>query len=299
MRIVNRRTLETLIYCGAFDQLNPNRRQLIEDLEYVIPWVQKRTKEKESGQLSLFDLFAQPTQSHDTEDPEFDQIPTAPPTPDFTLEEKLKLEKENLGFYVSEHPLKAIQKSAKLLSPIELSQLEEQGSRKRVSAVVTINYVKKIITKKGTPMAFVGLQDISTQAEGVVFSDTYERIQDLLQQDACLIIWGKVEKKDDDKYQVIIDNAEAVEQVKMLMINLPIEEIVNLELQNRIKSLLQEQSGDKNRAKVPVIAIIGTGKNRQIIRFGQKYWVQSAETALLSLKNAGLNVDCQPLVSSN
>ena len=57
LRTVNSRALETLIYCGAFDELEPNRRQLIQDIEIVVPWAQKKAKEKAAGQMNLFDMM--------------------------------------------------------------------------------------------------------------------------------------------------------------------------------------------------------------------------------------------------
>ncbi|MGH2413418.1 MAG: OB-fold nucleic acid binding domain-containing protein, partial [Microcystaceae cyanobacterium] len=226
----------------------------------------------------------------------FEQVPSAPQVENFSLQEKLKLEKEHLGFYVSEHPLKSVQQAARILSPIELSQLAEQKTKKKVSTVVILNSIRKIMTKKGTPMAFIQIEDISGQAEGVVFSDTYERIERLLVEDSHLIIWGKVDRRD-DKTQLIVEEAEPIDRVKMVMINLTLEQAINPLMQNNLKGILQEQSGEKTKAKVPVVAIIGTGINRQFVRFGQNYWVQDESSTIESLNHAGFAAYAQPLIS--
>ena len=293
LRVVNRRALETLILCGAFDQLQPNRHQLMKDLDLVIGWAQKRIKEKESGQLNMFDLLGNGT-GNETER-EFEQVPSAPPVADFSLQEKLKLEKEHLGFYVSEHPLKAACQAAELLSPIDLKELEQQKPKQRVSAIVIVDAVKKIVTKKGKPMAFLELEDISGQSEAVVFPDTYERIQKLLIEDSHLIVWGKVDRRD-EKIQLIIEDAELIEEVKMVMIDLNIQQASNSSIQNSLQVILKEKGGEKNQKKVPVIAVIGRGQQRQFVRLGEDYWVQDGYSTVESLKNAGFSASAEPLV---
>jgi DNA polymerase III subunit alpha len=298
LRVANRRALETLILSGAFDRTESNRNQLIHDLDLVIAWCQKRAKEKETGQTNLFDLVggSSSASSPATKSSEFAQVPSAPAVPHFSLQEKLKLEKEHLGFYVSEHPLKSVQKSAQLLSPINLSDLENQKSRKAVSAVVIVVAFRKIMTKKGTPMAFVTLEDVSGQADGVVFPDSYESLQPDLVEGNHLILWGKTDKRD-DKVQLIIEAVEPIEQVKMVMINLNPQQAISPSSQSNLKSILQEQSGDKSSAKVPVVAIVGQGNQRQFIRLGQNYWVQNDHNTVQSLHQAGFDAYSQPLVT--
>jgi DNA polymerase-3 subunit alpha len=297
LRVANRRALETLILCGAFDAMQPNRNQLMHDLDLVIAWAQKRAKDKDSGQMNLFDMMGGSSTADATES-DFEQAPTAPRVPDFSLQEKLRLEKENLGFYVSAHPLKAIHQAAQVLSPIHLSDLESLKTRSKVSAVVLLIAVKKIITKKGTPMAFLTLEDISGQSEAVVFTDTYERVESLLVQDSQLVIWGKVDRRE-DKVQLIIEDAESVETVKMLMVRLTPQQINNSQSQSNLKGILRGQAGgEEAKPKVPVIAIIGQGNQRQFVRLGQDYWVKDEISAIASLDQAGFSAYAEPLVQN-
>lgn len=287
LKTVNKRALETLIYCGAFDSIHPHRRQLIEGFDLVVSWLQKKNKEKETGQLNMFDLSLKMETVENTKS-DFENAPGLPNVEDFTVQEKLKLEKENLGFYVSEHPLKPIQESAKLFSPITLGQLSEQKQKKSICVIVMLTNIKKHIDKNGNSMAFLTMEDISAQAEGVVFASNYENVSENLKEETPLIIWGKIDKKE-DKSQIIIDFIEVIERVKMVMINLTAEEVLNINIHNKLKSILQEQSGDKNKAKVPVIGIIYSIKERIFIRFGDKFWVQDDKHTVEALKNAGFN----------
>ncbi|MDJ0582619.1 OB-fold nucleic acid binding domain-containing protein [Crocosphaera sp.] len=297
LRSVNKRALETLIYAGAFDAINSNRKQLINDLELVIPWAQKRTKEKESGQLNIFDLMNTDNTEKTESNNEFKQAPSASSVEDYSLQDKLKLEKEHLGFYVSEHPLTAVKKAAKILSPINLNEIPEQKKHTKVSAVIMVNEVKQYTTKKGDPMAFLVLEDGSAQVEGVCFPETYKKIREILTEDSRLIVWGKVDYRD-DKVQLIVNDAEPVETVKMLMVNLSIEQAVDQVSYHNLKGILQTYSGNKNQAKIPVIAIIGNGENRQLVRLGEDYWVNNDKSVVEALKKANFNAYPTPLVSN-
>jgi DNA polymerase III subunit alpha len=290
---VNRRALETLIYCGAFDKLDPNRRQLINDLDVVIAWAQRKNKERASGQMNLFDLVSNSLEENNND---FEQAPSSPKVEDYPLQEKLKLEKEYIGFYISDHPLKAIHQAARILSPINLSDLAEQKSKQKVSAVVMLNSVKKIITQKGDAMAFLQMEDITGEAEGTVFPSTFAKLESVLQENRRLIVWGKSQQRN-EKYQLIIDDAEPVEQVRIIFLEITPEQALDKSQQTFLKQILQEHS-ESNKFKIPVIAAIECGRHRQFVRFGQEFWVQNESQTVNSLRKAGFIVHSEPLLSS-
>ena len=296
LRTVNSRALETLIYCGAFDSLETNRRQLIHDIEIIVPWAQKKAKEKAAGQMNLFDLMEETNEQNGQTLPLFEDVPHSPAVEDFPLQERLRLEKEYIGFYISDHPLKAITKAAHILAPINLSQINEQKAYKTISAVVMVSGVHKIITKKGTPMAFLKLEDVTkSDVEGTVFPSTFEKLEPLLTENARLIVWGKVQKRD-DKYQLIVNDAEPVEQVKMVLLEISAEQILDPRQNTNLENILKEQAAEKSDRKVPVVAIIKQGQQRQFIRLGQKYWVNDEEKAIARLMQFGFNARTELLV---
>jgi DNA polymerase III subunit alpha len=93
LRTVNRRALEALIYCGAFDSLSSNRKQLFEYLDIVISWAQDRAKDRDSGQTTIFD-FLGTNESKTTSNAALESAPQPPDIPDYSPQEKLRLEKE-------------------------------------------------------------------------------------------------------------------------------------------------------------------------------------------------------------
>lgn len=282
LRAVNSKALETLIYCGAFDRINPNRRQLIESLDLTMSWADSRNKDRASGQTNLFDALGSFTETQQS----FDTAPTLPDVADFTSQEKLKQEKELLGFFVSEHPLgTAITPLRRILEPVSLSELSDY-KRKRISAIAILSSVKTITTKKGEPMAFLQLEDATEQIEGVVFARTYPRIKEKLIPDSRLILWGKAETKE-DKLQIIVEDVEPIEQIRMVTVQLTPQQIEAKG--NTLRSILQEHAGDKYKPKTPVMAIVSNGTQRQCIRLGQQYWVQDYQTTVNALRSAQFN----------
>lgn len=294
---VNRRTLESLIYCGAFDKIDSNRQQLIKDLGLVYDWAQSRARDRATGQGNLFDLLGGGFSTNKNKvQNSFESAPKAQPVPDFPPQEKLRREKELLGFYVSDHPLKAIRTSARVLAPINLSQLGEHKEESTICAVVMLNGVKKVMTKKNELMAILQIEDLTVQSEAVVFPKIYERINSLLQVDSKIIIWGKVERRE-EQTQLIVEDVEQVETVQLVIVELNIQQAATIEEQHRLRTILQEQSGDKEKAKVPVIGIVQAGTSRQLVRFGRKYWVQDSRITVQALQNARFSAYAQSLTN--
>ncbi|MBN3891616.1 MAG: trans-splicing intein-formed DNA polymerase III subunit alpha C-terminal partner DnaE-C [Nostoc sp. JL31] len=299
LRAVNRRTLESLIYCGAFDKIEPNRQQLINDSELVYDWAQSRAKDRASGQGNLFDLLGDGFSSTQNKraNNAFETAPKSKPVTDLPPQKKLQMEKELLGFYVSDHPLKSLRQITPLLTPINLSQLGEQREDTRLCAVVMLNNVKKVVTKKGDQMAILQIEDLTTQSEAVVFPKTYERISSLLQVDTRLIIWGKVDRRD-EQTQFILEDAEPVETVQMVMVELNPQQAGNMEDLHRLKTILQDHSVDKEKAKMPVIGIIQTETSRKLVRLGWQFCVQDSRITVQALQNASFPAHIKSLTGS-
>ncbi len=293
LKTVNRRALETLTYAGGFDSIHENRRQLIESLDLMITWSQKRIKEQETGQLNVFDLML-PDESESTSEVHYENAPQLPNVSDFSVQEKLKSEKEHLGFYVSEHPLKPLKNIAKILSPIDIGELSAQKTRKKICAIVMLTTIKNHIDKNNNNMAFLTVEDISGQADAIVFASNYDQVKDNLLEDTPVIIWGKADHKD-DKSQIIINNINRMENVTIVYIRLTPEQACQPQIQGKLKSMLQEQSGDKNDAVIPVVAIVDSLQERIFVRSGDNYWVQNAENTVESLINGGFSAYTQLL----
>jgi DNA polymerase III subunit alpha len=293
-RAMNKKALEALIQTGAMDQFKKNRHQLIQDLEVTLEWASRKARDRNSGQGNLFDMLATNTQAD-----QFDQSPSGPKVEDYLPQEKLRMEKELLGFYISDHPLKSIKKSARLLAPINLSGLTDCSDQVTLTAIVIITEVKEIITKKGDNMAILQIEDLTGHAEAIVFPKTYEKVKTYLQVDQRLMLWGKLDRRD-ERSQLIIEDMQAIESVRMVRINLTTEQATNIQELHQLQSILRKFSDSNENpksnesAKIPVIAAIGNYS--QLVRFGNQFWLKDDSEAIKALAIAGFDAARDPLV---
>ncbi len=287
LQSVNKRTLESLIQCGAFDNIDRNRRQLINDLEVIIPWSQSKAKEKAIGQGNLFDLLLGDSKS---ESGGFEATPKSPLVSDFSSQERLQFEQELLGVYVSDHPLKNAEKAAKIQKHDFKRIIEIEKPCKDVKLVVMLTEVKVVQTKKDNKsMAILKLTDIAGgKLEAVAFPEAYEKNKDLLISNTSIILVGKVSrKKDDDELQMIVDEAIEIDYNAVLQpvdIELASQHLVLIELpiniatdeirSQELKTMLEEYSGDTLAVKTPVYAIVRGENSYQLVQFGKQFWVQ-------------------------
>ena len=307
LRAVNRRALEALIHSGALDAMESNRQQLVHDLELVIDWAQSRAKDREIGQGNLFDMLSGAAPAADASAAsgpnngspanKYETAPKANPTEDYDPQERLRLEKEILGFYISDHPLKTVQRPARILAPISIAELGEQSEKVTISAIVMLSSVKPVTTKKGDRMAIIQIEDLSGHAEAVVFPKTYARIGMHIKADARLMIWGKVDRRD-DQTQLIVNDAEPIDTIRLVTIELSPSIASDITQQHRLRNVIQAQQGeDKFDAKVPVIAMIQVGQQRQAVRLGAQFRVKDPDMAVAALTAADFKAKATALVS--
>ena len=300
-RTVNRRALEALIQCGALDCIDPNRHQLIQDLDLVLDWAQSRARDRAVGQGSLLDVLAAMESASKAENGNessgFESAPKAPLVPDYPPQEKLRLEKELLGFYISDHPLKAVQQAAKVLAPINLSDLGEQSDSAMLSAIVMVGSIKPLMTKRGDRMAVLQIEDLTGQVDAVAFPKTFERIGHYLQVDQRLMLWGKVDRRD-DRVQFVIEDAEPIEEVRMVMVELEPQIARDITKQHYLRTVLLEHRGNEEQGKIPVIAIVNGHDRREVVRFGAQFRVQDHEATIDALLKAGFQARASVLTSA-
>jgi DNA polymerase-3 subunit alpha len=186
--VLNKRTIESLIKAGGFDSMGHPRQGLLTVFEQIVDATVARRKEHDMGVMSLFGELE--------DGPAFDERVKIP---DVEFDKKLRLtfEKEMLGLYVSDHPLlgaeQAMQRKVDC-SLVELAEVDE-GSQRTVGGVIT--GLQRKWTKKGDLMAVFTLEDLQGAVEVMVFPKTMAQIGHLLDDDAIVIVTGRIDKRDD------------------------------------------------------------------------------------------------------
>lgn len=187
----NRKTLEALIKAGAFDSTGYTRKQLMYfvDETPLLESAAKRQKDKDAGQISMFDMFADDDASGFAE-----EVP-APDGVEWDKRTKLTFEKEILNIYVSDHPLRPYEGMLAKMSKFRLGDLaERERDIKNATFVGMVSTVATKLTKKGTRMATFKLEDTTGSVECICFK--YEDNADAIQEDAIVKIKGKFEISD-------------------------------------------------------------------------------------------------------
>jgi DNA-directed DNA polymerase III (polc) len=192
LRKLNKRTLEALIKAGAMDSFGKSRAGLMATLDRAVSLGQKKAKEKAQGMISMLDMLGG-SQAGGGEAAEPVVRPADEDLPEWPDEEKLRLEKEALGFFLSSHPLLRYRNELRRMGLNTIAELKELpgGTMVRVAALVTS--LREYINKKGDKMAFLQLEDLTGTGECTLFSNVYLEARELLGQDQPLIFEGKVD----------------------------------------------------------------------------------------------------------
>ncbi|MEL7648054.1 MAG: DNA polymerase III subunit alpha [Sedimentibacter sp.] len=207
--VLNKRQVESLIKCGAFDFLNVHRSQLMAVYEKTIDSVVNQKKRNIEGQFSLFD---QPV----SQDDDFSFREELPNLPEYNEKMLLAMEKEMVGVYLSGHPLSEYEEELECVATTNSSEIaelqeagegEENNSSLRDGSRVVLGgiIIKKQnkITKNNSMMAFITLEDLYGTVEGIVFPKVYEKSRDILQEDSIVLVEGIINAAEDDSPKII------------------------------------------------------------------------------------------------
>ncbi|NRA55657.1 MAG: DNA polymerase III subunit alpha [Gammaproteobacteria bacterium] len=180
---INKRIFEKLIKAGALDNLGPHRASLMASLPEAVKASEQHAKDRAVGQHDLFGLLA----SHDDEVTH--QFIDAPPWPDKIW---LEGERETLGLYLTGHPINQYLAELKHYTRSRLKDVVPTGRGKMVKAAGLVIAARVMITKRGSKMGILTLDDKSGRLEVMLYSEALEKYQDLLQKDKILVLEGEV-----------------------------------------------------------------------------------------------------------
>ncbi|MDR1997432.1 MAG: DNA polymerase III subunit alpha [Candidatus Margulisbacteria bacterium] len=196
-KMLNKKSIEALIYSGALDAFG-KRRAMFDGYSAIVEKVNRQKKELASGQESLFGSLS------------FDALKTSedvwPDTPEYLPAERLRMEKETLGIFVSDHPLKHVGE-LKSLGNITAPEVREKPLDTEVKIVGIIKKVRKILTKTNKYMAVGELEDLEGTIPLVCFPRDYDKCQEHFNNDVVAVIAGKVGQSRDE-YQIVVSEAQ-------------------------------------------------------------------------------------------
>ena len=202
----NKRVVESLIKAGAFDGMGGNRPQLLAVFESAMDANSSLRKQTVDGQISLFDMAFGGA-------PLVQENHTLPNLPDYPLRQRLALEKEIAGVYITGHPLDDYRDVLGKLpfSTADLDGLEEREDRglsldgQIVDMGGILTEVKGKVTKKGAYMGFITLEDLTGQIECLVFPKVYERYQGMMAVDDLVVLHGRLSIREEEAPKLLVE----------------------------------------------------------------------------------------------
>lgn len=223
-RKLNKKVLECLIKAGAFDGFGYHRAQLLGGYQKFLDRAEAAREDQEVGQVSLFDLG-----------PASEQKVVLGQVAPFSRSQLLTLEKEVLGFYLSDHPLKGFENLASVwttgrvedlpkiaeehkakmstdTTPKKYDPRNRDAGKKRIVVAGLITECRELITKKGTRMAFAKMEDLTGTCELVIFPDSFIKVEPFLKLEKPLLIGGLLESEEGHA-KLIVDSMSLLEDV--------------------------------------------------------------------------------------
>ncbi len=280
---VNKRTLEGLIKCGAFDFLGANRMQMLLAYENILSGISKDSKNNLEGQISFF--------SDDSEaDENLDEFPEVK---DCDTKMRLFMEKEASGIYLTGHPLEQYALQVKNSGAVPLGTLKEgavmfadgdytllpvkDGETVKVCGIISEK--KEKITKSGQIMAFLNIEDTTGSLRVVLYPKTLKECEKFTEEDRVVIIRGRINYRDEGTCEMM---AETVEEVRELSGKSMVLSVKSLDSLDKIHDMVARNKGDIS------LFIEHEGKLIQSI-----YLVSDKEEFIKSIEKADVKVSWQ------
>lgn len=201
-RDLNRRAMESLIKCGAFDRMNPNRRQLLAGYEAISSSLDAVKQKNLDGQLGFFDTMA------GTAREEY----VFPDVEDFPFMERLNLEKEVTGMYLSGHPLGEYADLIPKLGTAKISHVAlEEYDNKQVDILCIVSARQSKATRSGDTMAFLTVEDTTGAMEVLVFPKILQRYGQLLTVGSVVVLSGRISVREEEDAKLLCEKAATIQ----------------------------------------------------------------------------------------
>jgi len=201
LKRVNRRVMEALVKCGAFDELGPSRLGLMTELDRAIDRGQTTQRDRASGQFDLFGALAPPPAVRREEAPRERTLELEEEWPE---RERLAYEKECLGFYVSGHPLERYAKDIRRLGATSIAALADVEDRQEITVAAVIVDVRQRIPRSGEGrMAFAQIEDLTGRTELIVFPRKHANFEPFFGGDDPILVTARVQREGDGEVKTL------------------------------------------------------------------------------------------------
>ena len=236
---INRRQLEQLIKAGAFDCLDKNRGRLFANIDTIISHINSATELKNSAQNSLFGVEELQSKVNLADKPDWPEL------------EKLRLESEAIGFYLSAHPLDSYQKGMERLGVkkyVDVMQGLRVGDVIRSKLAGCVNSFQKRISKNGNKYAFLEMSDGSSNFEGLLFAEALSKYENVINSGMPLLVNVTIDKKEEEANpRLMINSVELLDQAIAEVANGLEICITDINCVHQLQQILSKDRNGKNK----------------------------------------------------
>jgi len=273
LRLVNKKVIESLIQAGAMDSLNGSRAQKMAVFGRIMSLAQAAQQSANRGQTTIFEEGQGETKFY----------PDLPDIEPWSQTEKLKREKEFLGYYTSGHPLLKYEDEINAFSNPVLEHLSsvQPGQSVRLCGLITEIHTR--LDRRNNIMAFFTMEDFSGSARIIAFSDVYEEYSQLIQEDEMVVVIGKADRNDKRDETSILASAllplseSRKKYTKNVSISIQVSRIEHQHMK-KINDLFQKHSGT-----CPIYLSISSDTNELLLR-SNKYKVKPVPELIYGLR---------------
>lgn len=271
---LNKRTIESLIKAGGFDSLGHPRQGLLMVYEQIVDNIVSRRREAEAGIMSLFGEIGGGSSGDSSSR-------VAIPETEFDKNIKLQYEKEMLGLYISDHPLKGVENALARLSEKSVPEAKECSEGQTVTVGGVITSLSRRYTKKGDLMATFTLEDLSLGIEVMVFPKTMSQYNDVINDDKIVLVTGRIDAREDTVKIIALDIATPDLQVDgsgpPLRLKTSSHDLTKSRA-DELRTMLSRYPGDS-----PVYLHITDKDKTTVVRFGATFTVDPSSSLIAEL----------------
>ena len=279
-KVVNKRAIESLIMAGAFDALDGHRAQQLASLEQVMKMAQSTQQDREKGQMGLFGAIEDmPITYAELVD-----------VPEWSHADILKNEKEQLGFYLSGHPLEQYGDIMKYYTTVTSQTLGENPNGTEVYAAGQLISLRLTKTKKGDPMAILVVEDLEGTTDVVVFPEAYKVSRDAIEEDAVVWIRGNLSENrrrngagddeiEEDTHQIQAEEILPIDAVverltSAVEVTISESDATNQEKLDALRSICVRTDGDRDL----ILRLLTPKYGEVIAQCGSRYNISYPQT---------------------
>ena len=198
LRKVTKRVLESLIKGGALDCFGCSRAAMVAAIDPVVARAQKKIKEKQSNQISLLTLSPKKIEENQSSGIGFSCEEES--ISEWDEDQKLRFEKEALGFFLTSHPLQPYRHELNRLDLRPLEDCREMADKATIKCAVLVTSIREILNKRGNRMAFVAVEDLTASGEVTFFTEELNASRDLLNSEQPLLLTATIDNRESSSY---------------------------------------------------------------------------------------------------